>query len=167
MTTWANTATGELYEGECPRCAQAEDEAAIQVQHMERELRSMRSKVTKMERQIERDEVKKRDGAMWKRILSAWLEAFPDKRPTAKGVKSARATKVFLRLEAGAAEDDILDAIRGAQEYPYVVFGKRQKRGSASDLADDLEDIVALKRDKEFDFLREAGVRAKASEPVF
>lgn len=159
---WVNTETGETLEAECPICEQARQDAEVQIVAMEQELRSKRAKITKLERERERDEVAKRDGAVWKRILKAWLEAFPDKRPTAKGVKSARATKAFLRLQAGASEQDVLDAILGARLYPYVVYGKRQKSGSRSDLADDLEQIMAISRDHEFDFLVAEGRRARA-----
>lgn len=151
----------------CPECGSVlplaemlDEEAEIQVHALELRVRSLQSKVTRMEREREAQTVAKRDGAVWQRVITAWLEAFPDKTPSAKSVKSARATKVFMRLDSGATVDDVLAAIRGAQLYPFVVFGKRVKSGSRSDLADDLEDIVAVNRDREFDFLVEAGRNA-------
>ena len=167
MTQFVDTETGEVYEGPCPACAHVEDEAAIQVRAMELELQKMRSKVTHMERQADRDAVAKRDGATWKRLLNAWLEAFPNKRPTAKGAKSARATHAFLRLESGATIEDFEDAIRGAKEFPFVTFGKRTKTGAAGDRKDDLQDIAAVKNDAMFDWLRDAGRAARENDAPF
>lgn len=161
MTTWINQETGEVLEADCPRCAETRDEAETQVGAIEREIRKYRTKVTKLERAAERDEVKRRDGAVWKQILEAWREAFPGKKVRSTDIKSARATKVFLRLERGASIEDCLDAIEGARQFPYVVFGKRQKSGSRSDLADDLEHIMAVNRDHEFDFLADVGRKAR------
>jgi hypothetical protein len=147
----------------CPECGHEPDDCPIclghdvQVSGLERDLRTKRGALTKLERAAERETVKRRDGAVWNRILSAWLEAFPDKKPSATSVKSARATATFLRLQSGATEDDFLAAIRGAREYPYVVYGKRQRKGSRSDLADDLQHIAAINRDHEFEFLRDVG----------
>lgn len=168
MPEWMNVATGEIVEGgPCPECAATADEAAIQVGGMERELRSMRSKLTKAERAAERDEVKRRDGDIWQRILGAWLETFPDKRPTAKGIRSARATAVFLRLESGAAEEDVVAAIVGARVWPYVVYGKRRQSGSPSDEATDLQEIMSLKNDGMFDFLRDVGAVEREKAPTW
>lgn len=161
MGEWVNSETGEVVEGDCPRCANVIEHAEAQLRAMEMELRQKRAKITRLERQADRETVAKRDGAVWKDVLAYWLEAFPDKRPSAKGIKSARATKVFMRLESGANVEDVKLSIDGARLYPYVVFGKRQKSGSKSDLADDLEQIMAINRDHEFDFLRDAGRAAR------
>lgn len=153
MTTWANVETGEIVEGDCPQCAATREETEAQLAAMERERRSDRIARAKAEKAVERDQVTRRDGATWQRIREHWQAAFPELKPTSLGIKSARATKVFLRLEAGATELDVLHAIDAAKRWRYVVYGKRTKTGSKSDLAIDLEDIVAIKRDREFDFL--------------
>lgn len=155
--TFVDIETGEQYEGPCPNCAEREQWAEAQVRKMEMERRGDRAKVTRMENAAERDLVRRRDGATWEHALEQWLAAFPDKRPSSKSIKSARATKFFQRLEAGATPDDVDDAIRGAKAYPYVVYGKRVKSGSKSDLANDLEDIVAVNSDRQFDALVEIG----------
>lgn len=149
---YVDTETGELYDS-CPRCAELE----VQVRAMEKERRADRAARSKAERALEKDVVAKRDKSDWERILTYWLAAFPDKKPTAKGIKSARATKFFMRCDSGATVEDVELAIDGAKEWPYIVFGKRQKSGSKSDLADDLEDIVSLGKDANFDFLVLAG----------
>lgn len=145
---WVNE-HGEITGDTCPNC---EGYAAI-----ERELRNYRTKVTRLEREAERQEVAKRDGKVWKEALAYWQEKFPDKRVTSKGVKSARATKFFQRLEAGATPEDVNYAVDAAKVWQYVVFGKRQRSGSKSDLAIDLEQIVSVGNDALFDFLVEKG----------
>lgn len=166
VTPFVDTESGEIHES-CPDCERMQTAADDQVRLMERELRTMRAKIAKLEREAEYDPVKARDGATWKRLLAAWLEAFPDKRPTAKGVKSARATQVFLRLESGATIEDFEDAIRAAREYPYVTFGKRTRTGAANDRKDDLQDIASVKNDAMFDWLRDAGRAARGNNAPF
>ena len=166
MTTWINRETGEIQEGECPMCERTREDCEIQVRGLELEARKARSKITKLERMAEKEAIAKRDGATWKRLLDAWLAAFPDKRPTAKGIKSARATAVFQRLGQGATEQDFHDAILGAKEYPYVTFGKRTKTATKqSARMDDLQDIAAIHSDAMFDWLRDAGVKARGNAP--
>lgn len=168
MTTWVNAESGEVLDADCPRCEDTRVECDIQVSTMERELRGMRSKLTRAERKLEAESIKKRDGASWKLVLGKWMEVFPDKRVTSKGVKSARATAYFLRQDAGATEEDVIDAIYGAKAYPYVVYGKRRQTGSESDLLIDLQDIVSVNNDRNFDFLCEVGRAARQpQEPVF
>ncbi|MGH8524364.1 MAG: hypothetical protein ACREXY_09135 [Gammaproteobacteria bacterium] len=153
MTTWANTETGELVEADCPNCAETREWAEEQVRSLELERRKDRGRITRLEREVERAVVAKRDGAEWVRITAHWQAAFPQLKPRGLSVKSARATKVFQRLETGCSVDDVLAAIDGAKAWPYVVFGKRQRTGSKSDLAIDLEDIVSVGKDRNFDFL--------------
>lgn len=133
----------------CPTCA------AYAL--VERDLRNYRAKVTRLENDAERNAVAKRDGATWKAILSYWQAAFPDRRISSKGIKSARATKFFQRLEAGATPEDVHYAIDAAKVWQFIVFGKRQKSGSKSDLAIDLEQIVSVGNDAQFDGLVEKG----------
>lgn len=156
MSPWVDPETGEASDG-CPECENAE----LQVRMMEMELRRYRSKVTTLENAAERDTVAKRDGSLWNAVLAEWLRVFPDKKPSAKGIKSARATRYFQRLEAGAQPEDVFSAIRGAKEYPYVVYGKRTRTGSKSDEATDLQDICSVKNDAMFDWLRDAGRTAQ------
>jgi hypothetical protein len=163
MTQYVNVETGEMVEGDCPYCADLRVETEGQLVAMERELRQKRSKITKLENAAERDLVKKRDAAAWKDVLSAWMIAFPTKKPSATGIKSARATKVFMRLESGSSVEEIKNAIAGAMVYPFVVYGKRQKTGSRTDDASDLQDIVSTNNDANFDFLCEVGRDLRAS----
>lgn len=146
-------ANGEVAGEVCPSC-----EGYSQV---ERDLRNYRSKVTRLENEAERNAVAKRDGATWKAILEYWSEAFPDKRISSRGIKSARATKFFQRLEAGATPEDVQFAIDAAKAWPYVVYGKRRQTGAASDAATDLQDIVSVGNDAQFDHLVELGVAMK------
>jgi hypothetical protein len=142
-------ANGEITGDTCPSCegyAQAE-----------RELRNYRARVTRLENEAERNAVAKRDGKLWNETLAYWCEAFPEKRISSKGIKSARAAKFFQRLEAGATPEDVRYAIDGAKFWRYVVFGKRQRKGSPSDLAVDLEHIVSVGNDAQFDSLVERG----------
>lgn len=143
---------GELSD-DCPNCADLD----ANVQVMERELRRYRAKITRMENEAEHALVAKRDGKLWKETLAYWQKAFPEKRVTSKGIKSARATKFFQRLEAGATPGDVRYAIDAAKVWRYVVFGKRQKSGSKSDLAIDLEHICSVGNDAQFDHLCELG----------
>lgn len=142
-------ANGEITGDVCPAC----EGYTI----LERDLRNARSKITRLERDAERNEVSKRDGATWKAALEHWCQAFPDKRISSKGIKSARATKYFQRLEAGATPEDVNLAVDAARVWQYVVFGKRQKSGSQSDLAIDLEHICSVGNDAQFDRLVEIG----------
>lgn len=146
---WIDPTTGEVTGDTCPSCDG--------YSHLERELRNYRSKVTRLEREAERQAVAKRDGKLWKETLEYWCAAFPDKRISSKGIKSARATKFFQRLEAGATPEDVRYAIDAAKVWRYVVFGKRQKSGCRSDLAIDLEQIVSVGNDAQFDSLIERG----------
>lgn len=162
---WVDSATGELADAECPHCAETKQWAEDQVRALEIERRQQRAKITKLLNEAERQKVAKRDGATWKELLACWLLAFPNKRPSATGIKSARATAVFLRLESGADVESVKNAIAGAMKYPFVVFGKRRESGSQSDRADDLQDIMHINNDALFDFLRDAGeaMRARSS----
>jgi hypothetical protein len=128
---------------------------------MERERRSDRIARAKAEKAVDRDQVARRDGATWQRIRDHWQAAFPELRPTSLGIKSARATQVFLRLEAGATEADVFAAIDAATVWRYIVYGKRTKSGSKSDLAIDLEQIVSTKHDHLFDLLVSEGYALK------
>jgi hypothetical protein len=157
---WVDPETGEM-TNECPGCDETRRYAEIQMREMELELRKMRARVTRAENQLEAAEVGKRDGKVWKELLGYWQLKFPERRITSKNVKSARATKVFARLDAGAQIGDFQLAIDGAHAFPYVVFGKRVKTGSPSDLAVDLEDIASIKKDKDFDWLVAAGMEAR------
>lgn len=163
-TTWANTATGELVEGECPYCAATREEAEVQMRAMEMERRKDRATVTRLRNEMEAAKVAKRDASVWAELLGCWQLAFPDKRPTATGVKSARATAVFQRLDSGAEAEDIKNAIAGAMRYPYVVFGKRRETGSTSDRADDLQEIMSVNNDAQFDFLVAVGREAREAQ---
>lgn len=145
---WVNE-DGEVTGDCCPTCEG--------YGHLERELRRYRTNLTRAEHAAERADVAKRDGKTWKDAIAYWEEAFPEKRVTSKGIKSARATKFFLRLEAGATPEDVRLAIDAAKTWRYVVFGKRQKAGSKSDLAIDLEQIVSVGNDAQFDRLAELG----------
>lgn len=133
------------------------ESAEVQVTAMERERRADRSARAKAEKAVERFVEAKRDAKVWKEAIAYWCEAFPDKRVTSKGVKSARATKFFQRLDAGATVEDVRYAIDAAKVWQYVVFGKRQKSGSRSDLATDLEHICSVGNDAQFDGLVEIG----------
>lgn len=146
---WVDPDTGEITGDECPTCEG--------YRHLEREARNLRAKITRLENEAERNAIAKRDGKVWKDTFAYWEKAFPEKRVTSKGVKSARATKVFQRLEAGATPEDVRYAIDAAKVWRYVVFGKRQKSGSKSDLAIDLQEIVAVGNDAQFDKLVELG----------
>lgn len=164
MTTWIDHETGEMVEGPCPFCAATTKAAEVQVSAMEAELRAKRAKITKLESAAERALVAKRDTTTWNTILAAWREAFPDRKTSATSVKSANATACFLRLESGAVLDDILCAIRGAKEYPFVVYGRRVRSGSKSDLAVSLRDIVSVNNDGNFDILRDVGAELRVSQ---
>lgn len=167
MTTWIDQETGEIYEGSCPECERVKDDCALQVREQDRELAKIRVRVGKAERAVDREAIAKRDGATWATIREAWLRAFPDKKPTATGVKSARATQVFLRLAQGATVDDFLDAIEGAKHHPFVTFGKRTATAtSKSKRADDLEDIASVKSDAMFDWLVMNGRAARVAETI-
>lgn len=157
---WYNPETGEITDTPpddyvCPTCEG--------YSRIERELRVMRAKITRLENDAERNIVAKRDGKLWKDTLAYWQKAFPDKRISSKGIKSARATKFFQRLEAGATPEDVRYAIDAAKVWQFVVFGKRQKSGSKSDLAIDLEHIVSVGNDAQFDRLVEIGREMKQS----
>lgn len=153
VTPWVDE-NGEVTGDTCPTC-----EGYSQ---LERDLRNARTKITRLEREAERATVAKRDGNLWKETVAFWEAAFPEKRITSKGVKSARATKYFQRLEAGAKPEDVRYAITAAKTWRYVVFGKRQKSGSKSDLAIDLEHIVSVGNDAQFDRLVELGREMEA-----
>lgn len=161
-----NTETGEVIESSspCPLCAVTEDAAEIQVHGMELERRKDRAALTRMRNEMEAAEVGRRDKALWQELLDCWLLAFPDKKPTAKGIKSARATAVFQRIERGAMPEDIKNAIAGAMVFRYVVYGRRVANGSRTDDGSDLADIVSPDNDRNFDFLAEEG--AKLRQPT-
>ena len=146
---WVDPSTGEVTGDICPSCEG--------YSLLERDLRNARSKITRLERDAERNLVAKRDGKLWKEILEYWMEAFPERRVTSKNIKSARATRLFQRLEAGATPADVLYAINAAKVWRWVVYGKRQRNGSHSDLAIDLQDIVSVGNDAQFDRLVELG----------
>jgi hypothetical protein len=148
---------GEVTGEVCPSC-----EGYSQV---ERELRNYRSKVTRLENEAERNAVAKRDGKLWKETLAYWQAAFPEKRISSKGIKSARATRLFQRLEAGATPEDVRHAIDAARSVPYVVYGRRVKSGSRADLAVDLEDVVSVGHDARFDELVELGREMEKEAP--
>lgn len=167
MTEYLNTDTGELIE--------VDDESTIEealtllerdqmILEADREAKRLRSKVRRLESQVERDKVKNRDKALWTRVLEYWQATFPDKKITAKGHKSARATAVFLRVEQLQESMSDVDAertfklaIRGAMALPYVVYGKRRATGSTHEAAIDLTDIASVTDDRKFDALVEAG----------
>lgn len=161
---WVDTTTGEIYEGPCPNCAERAQWAEDQVRALEMEKRALRTKVTKAERAAEHATMAKRDGAVWQEALSCWLAHFPHKKPSGVGIKSARATKFFQRLETGATLLDVQDAIRAAKVVPYIVYGRRVKAGSKADLSDDLEQIVSVGNDAQFDRLVEIGRELRAAE---
>jgi len=161
VSPWLDPDTGEV-GGECPLCADVRAETEAQVRAMEMDLRRWRAKCSKLENATERELVAKRDGAAWKEFLRCYKAAFPEKRLSATGVKSASATKFFMRLDAGASLEDVKDAIAGAMELPYVTFGKRTKTGAAHDLAVHPQDIVSPQNDANFDVLRDAGARLRA-----
>lgn len=153
---WVND-DGEVTGDACPSC-----EAYGRI---EADLRNYRTKVTRLEHEAERNLVAKRDAKVWTETLAYWGRAFPDKRVTSKGIKSARATKFFQRLDAGATAEDVRHAINAARVWQYVVFGKRQKSGSKSDLAVDLEHICSVGNDAQFDDLCEKGREIAAAAP--
>lgn len=163
---YADVETGELFEG-CPHCEQARAEAEAQVLAMERERRSDRIARGKAEKVADRAEVARRDGKVWKEILAYWEQAFPDKRISSKGIKSARATKLFQRLEAGTTSEDVRYAIDAAKVWRWVVYGKRQRNGSQSDLAIDLQDVVSVGNDAQFDRLVELGREMVKEKPAW
>lgn len=163
MPPYIDTATGEVYES-CPRCEAAEVEAETQIFRMEQERRQDRAARTKAENALEAAETGRRDEKLWLELFDCWRLAFPEKRPTTKAVKSARATAVFKRLTAGATPEDIKDAIAGAMVYRYVVFGKRVTNGSRTDDGSDLADIVSPDNDRNFDFLSEEGHKMRNPE---
>ncbi len=149
MSPWVDAETGEITGDTCPTCE------AYGL--LERETRNYRAKITRLENDAERNLVAKRDGKIWQEAIAYWEKAFPDKRVTSRGIKSARATKFFQRLEAGATPEDVRFAIDAAKVWQWVVFGKRQRSGSKSDLAIDLEHIVSVGNDAQFDGLVEKG----------
>lgn len=146
---WLDEETGEITGDTCPTCEG--------YTRLEREMRNLRTQITRLQNEAERQLVTKRDGKLWKDTLNYWMEAFPEKRVTSKDIKSARATKLFQRFQAGALPEDVRYAIDAAKVWRYVVFGKRQKSGSQSDLAIDLEQIVSIGNDAQFDSLVELG----------
>lgn len=156
MPPYVDTESGELYDG-CPICEETIRNAETQIVAMEQERRRDRAARTAAENKLEAAEIGKRDKSAWDEILGAWLLAFPGKSPKAKTIKSARATKVFQRIERGASVEDVKDAIAGAMVYRYVVFGKRVTNGSRTDDGSDLADIVSPDNDRNFDFLAEEG----------
>ena len=162
--SWVDTETGEIADAQCPHCEETKEWAETQVRACEMELRRFRSKVTKLENEAERQAVARRDGAAWKEFLRCYQLAFPAKRLTATGIKSATATKFFVRLESGATVEDTINAIAGAYVYPYVVFGKRVKTGSKSDHAIHPQDILSVNNDALFDSLRDAGAELRAGK---
>src|SRR5689334_6283216 len=139
MSPWINE-HGELSD-DCPQCEATRRDCEIQIGGLERDLRGWRSKATRAENKLEAAEVGKRDGKLWKETVAYWQQKFPNQRITSKGVKSSRATKYFLRLDAGAMPEDFLLAIDGAHSLPYVVYGARRASGSKADLRIDLEHI--------------------------
>lgn len=155
MSPWVDE-NGEVTGDTCPSCEG--------YSRLERDLRNARTAITRLERDAERNLVAKRDGAQWKAVLAFWELHFPEKRISSKGIKSARATKYFQRLEAGATPADVEYAIAAATVWRYVVYGKRTKTGSASDLAIDLQDIVSVGNDAQFDRLVELGREMKETD---
>ena len=146
---WVDS-NGEVTGDNCPACEG--------YSHIERELRNMRSKITRLENDAERNAVARRDGATWKATLEYWQEAFPEKRISSRGIKSARATKFFQRLEAGATVEDVRYAIDAAKVWRWVTFGRRTKAATdKSNPAMDIEDIVSVGNDSQFDALVERG----------
>lgn len=148
MSPWVDD-QGEVTGDVCPSC-----EGYGKV---ERDLRNARTAITRLERDAERNLVAKRDGKVWTEALAHWQRVFPDRRVTSKGIKSARATKFFQRLDAGATPEDVRHAVNAAKVWAYVVFGKRVKTGSKSDLAVDLEHICSVGNDAQFDDLCQKG----------
>jgi len=143
-------ANGEVTGETCPSC--------FGYAQVERELRNYRAKVTRLENEAERNAVAKRDGKLWKETIAYWEAAFPDKRVTSKGIKSARATKYFQRLEAGAKPEDVRYAIDAAKTWQWITFGRRTKAPTAqSKPAVDLEDICSVGSDAQFDWLAQKG----------
>lgn len=159
MAGWIDD-DGELHD-RCPLCEGTVRESEIQMHAMELELRRYRSRVTRLENEAEAAKVAKRDGKTWEEVLRCYRLAFPEKRLSATGIKSETATKVFERLATGTSVEDLKDAIAGAMQFPFVVFGKRTRSGSASDRADHLRDIVSVNNDANFDFLRDVGHTAR------
>jgi hypothetical protein len=158
--TWIDTDTGEIAE-DCPHCQQTRIDAETQIHAMELERRKDRAAVTRAQNQLAAAAESKRDGAIWKKSVAHWRATFPELKPTSLGVKSARATAYFQRLEAGALPEDVDLAVSAAKEYPYVVFGKRRRTGSRDDLAIDLQQIVSVGNDAQFDFLVSVGRKAE------
>jgi hypothetical protein len=149
---WVDPETGEASE-DCPNCADLED----QVRGLEMEARRFRTKITQLKNAAEADVVAKRDKSTWATILGEWKRTFPERRTSATSIKSASATKAFMRLEAGATVDDVLCAIRAAKTYPHIVYGRRVKTGSKSDLSVGIQEILSVNNDANFDFLVEVG----------
>jgi len=165
VSPWLDPDTGEV-GGECPLCGDVRAETEAQMRAMEMDLRRWRAKCSKLENAAERELVAKRDGAAWKEFLRCYKAAFPEKRLSATGVKSATATDFFLRLQAGTDLEGVKNAIAGAVVYPYIVYGRRVKSGSRSDLANHPRDILSVNNDANFDFLVEVGAEVRGLRDV-
>lgn len=161
MTIWYSKDHGEI-AAPCPHCEETRAEAETQVHHLELEARRFRSRITRLQNEADAALISRRDAAVWLDILDCWMKAFPAKRPTAKGIKSERATKVFLRLESGASVEDCKNAIAGAMFYPYRHFNNRVKEPTGKSAEEtDLSDIMSINRDAIFDFLRDRGAELR------
>lgn len=165
VKVWVNPESGETVEGPCPRCAATIEEAEAQTRALELDTRRLRSQITRMKNQFERDQVAKRDGADWAEILGYWTDTFPELRPTATGIKSERATAFFARCETGASVQACKDAVLGASKFRWISYGSRvDKPHSKAKPAVDLSEILSLKSDRNFDFLRQEGEKIRLSQ---
>lgn len=138
----------------------------------ERDSRTWKLRATKAEKKLEAQQAAKANKREWERGVEEWLTVFPDvPKPRSLSVKSARATEFFARQDRGATVDDILDAIHGAKQRPYLRYGRRtDKPGSNSERAVDLSDIVkttGAHADANFDLLCELGRAARSEGPGF
>lgn len=154
-TVWINQATGEIARGSCPYCVIAEED----VHKLEMERRDNRRKITALEKQIEGETTAARSGAVWKEIVTHWIESTGRKADTLVPMKGVRATLTFRILEAGADVEKVKRAIDGAVIAPYKSYGRRTSKPSGKKL-DDLKDIC--KNEAEFEELLAVAERGSA-----
>lgn len=158
---WIHADTGEVVEGDCPRCETTREECEIQVRAMERERRSDRAARTRAENEVEKVRAAKQDAAAWKECLAFYAECFPGKAKAMRStsIKSERARLFFERLEAIDSPDPLRDvkaAIYACTAWKWVSFGRRVKSPNGqAQLAIDLADI--LRDDVRFDHMCQKG----------
>ena len=165
--TFVDTDTGELFTG-CPHCEQTRAECDMLASATERDLRSWKIRATKAENKLEAQTASRHSKKDWETILGEWQGVFPDvPKPRSASIKSARANEVFTRLDHGAMVDDVLNAIHGAKQRPYLRYGRRcETSGPNTERAVDLAQIVKVTgahSDGNFDLLAAEGAKLRGA----